>query len=190
MFQQIFYSQIRIFKLFVLLFVLIVGQLSVQAHVSSSDNGIDIMMHINPNDTPTTEQTTDFNVYLNDSKNKFRIDNCICVYKIQSNQNTTTNSITQSILNSQGNNDNSTRFNYDFKDPGSYTITFVGEPKVETANNDKFSNFRVSFDFWVNQKAGQGIKDSVWVYYFTYLIIFLTLVYFGWLVIGILRHLG
>ena len=177
-------------KILIFTLILAIGQLSAYAHVDSSDNGINVMTHINPNDTPTTEQTTDFNVYFNDSKNQFRLENCSCKYKIQSNQNNITNIITEDMLNSETKNSNFTRFNYDFADPGSYKITFVGEPKIGIANNDKFSSFRVSFDFWVNQKTGQGIRDSIWINYFAYLMITLTLGYFGWLAIGILRHLG
>ena len=179
-----------LWKILLFTFILAIGQLSAYAHVDSSNNGVNIMMHINPNDTPTMEQTTDFNVYFNDAKNQFRLENCDCKYKIESNYNNATNLVIEGMLSHEYSNDNSTRFAYDFKDPGSYKITFVGEPKTEIADNDKFSNFQASFDLWVNQKTGQGIKDSILINYFAYLLITLTIVYFGWLTVGILRHLS
>ena len=177
-------------KILLFIFILAIGQLSVFAHVDLANNGINVLMHINPNDTPTTEQTTNFNVYFNDAKNQFRLENCNCKYSLESNQNNATNLVVERMLNPEYSNDNSTRFDYDFSDPGGYKITFAGEPKIGIADNDKFLNFLISFDFWVNQKTGQGIKDSIWTYYFAYLLIALTTVYFGWLAIGILRHLG
>lgn len=153
------------------------GQIPLLAHVNSSNNGIEITMHIEPNDSPTTDQKTVFQVYFNDSANKFRGQNCDCFYTLKSELKET--KLPLQVL-SKSTYDYS-NFGINFDREGAYTIIFSGKPKDATTENNKFKDFEIPFNFRVDQKAGENIKDSIWLYYAAYIVIVIVLFYLAWI---------
>jgi hypothetical protein len=172
-----------LWKFLLFIFILGTGQIPALAHVNSFNNGIEVTMHIEPNDSPTKDQKAIFQVYFNDSANKFRGENCDCFYTLKSEQKEV--KLPLQVL-SKSTYDYSS-FDTNFDKEGQYTITFSGNPKVQAAEDSKFKDFQVSFNFRVDQKVGENIKDSIWLYHLAYIIIILITFYIGWLGLEILR---
>lgn len=150
--------------------------LPVQAHQTNRNNGIEITMHMEPNDAPTTTQTAIFKAYFNDIENKFRGENCECFYEIQSERGV--NKFPFKVLSKESYDYSS--FGVDFEKAGPYTVVFSGQPKPNITENKQFKPFSIAFNFHVESEEGNTIKDSIWMCYMAYITIILVLFYLGW----------
>lgn len=166
-------------KLKIICFCLILFSINipVQAHQTVQNNGIEITMHIEPNDAPTTTQTASFKTYFSDSNNKFQGSNCDCFSEIKSERGV--NKFPMKIL-SKASYDYA-NFAVNFQKPGQYTIIFTGKPKQGLEENKNFRAFEIPFNFRVETESGQTIKDSIWLYYLAYILIILVLFYLLWI---------
>ena len=156
------------------------------AHVSSVDNGIEVMMHIDPGDAPATGQSTFFNIYYQDANSKFRIQNCDCIYTIEPNFKAGFD--TQKISNLKQTSENFASFETNFTNAGSYKITIAGEPKAGTTASDTFSSFQISFDFYVDSPASDNTHKSILVDYGTTLFVLLIILYLGWIAFDVFKN--
>ena len=153
----------------------------VSAHQTNRNNDIEITMHIEPNDTPTTARTARFKAYLSDVKKIFLGQNCDCFYEIKSERGVTKFPMTVVSKETYS----YANFGVDFAKPGVYSITYSGRPKDNLEVGKKFNPFQISFDFRVEAEEGKTIKDSIWMYYLAYVLIITSLFYLVWVGIQI-----
>ncbi len=170
--------KILVFFIALSIFVL---SIPASAHQTGRNNGIEITMHIEPNDAPTTTRTAGFKTYLSDTQNVFRGENCDCNYGIKSERGVTKFSMTVVSKETYS----FANFGVDFAQPGVYSITYSGEPKANLDESKNFNPFNISFDFRVEAEEGNTIKDSIWMYYLAYILIITSIFYLVWVVIQI-----
>jgi len=97
------------------------------AHVLKIDGDIAVILHVNPNDSPTSSVPTSYFLYFTDLTGRFKVSKCSCQVTIQENGKT---------IDSQQIADTSPLQSNDpiiFPKPDVYTLTINGQPKQANA---------------------------------------------------------
>ena len=145
-----------------MLFGLIAGVLialgvpaSASAHVLKVDGDIGAVLHINPDDNPTTGSPTDYILSFDDDTGKFSLPECTCSVAIIENGTTIT---TKPLVVSGG---AVSENRYTFAKPGVYTMRFTGSPKTAGA----FQSFTLDYEVRVTggQANMQPVPVLLWV---------------------------
>jgi len=125
------------------------------AHVLKVDGDIGAVLHINPDDNPTTGSPTDYTVSFHDDTGRFSLPKCICrVSIIENGQIVAAKPL---VATSSAVSDD----RYTFLHPAVYTMRFTGQPKAPGA----FQPFRLDYAVRVTdgQVATQPMPALLWV---------------------------
>lgn len=105
------------------LFVAFVPSSIASAHVLKLDGTIGAVLHINPDDNPVSEQSTNYVLSFEDTSHRFSLSRCLCNVDIV--KDTTTLTTQPLVMTSDSISEN----NYVFPDAGVYTLRITGAPK-------------------------------------------------------------
>jgi hypothetical protein len=146
----------RILGVFALALLCTLGWPAVaSAHVLKIDGDIGAVLHINPDDNPTTGSPTDYLMSFNDDTSRFSLPKCNCkVSIIANNQTVATKPLTASSNTVSDN-------HYTFNKPAVYTLQFTGAPKIAGA----FQPFTLNYEVRVTdgQPHAQPVPVALWV---------------------------
>jgi len=146
----------RIISLGTLLAVLLLATPgTANAHVLKVDGHIGAVLHINPDDNPTTGSPTDYTVSFDDDTGRFSLSKCTCSVSIIQNGKT----IAATPLTVSNNEVSEDR--YTFATPAVYTMRFTGTPKTPGA----FQPFTLDYEVRVTngQASTQPMPMLLWV---------------------------
>lgn len=116
------------------------------AHVTKSDHGVNITMHINPDDDPIAGPQSMFLLKIDDKNNNFNLNNCICTARILENGKEifatpiSTNNISASLYD--------TIFAFPFPEKNTYQVIIDGKP----ITGEDFEPFSTTFDVRVDKE--------------------------------------
>ncbi len=125
------------------------------AHVLKVDGDIGAVLHINPDDSPTTGDDTDYILSFDDATGRFNLDNCNCtVAFIADGKTVDTKPLAVSGRTVSEN-------HYTFTQPAVYTLRFTGAPKTA----DAFQSFSLDYPVRVSgsQAKMQPMPLALWV---------------------------
>ena len=110
----------------ILVTFLLVGVMTVpaSAHVLKTDGEIAAILHINPNDAPTSGSPSSLIFFVSDTTSRFTLSNCICRATIQENGRTISTINLTALFPGLSQN------NYVFPNPDVYTVQLNGDPKI------------------------------------------------------------
>jgi len=125
------------------------------AHVLKVDGDIGVVLHINPDDAPTTGDSTDYIFYFDDDTGKFSLSKCNCQVSIIENGNAIATKplvITSSEVSEN---------HYTFMKPDVYDIRVSGTPKTSGA----FQPFKLDYEVRVTdgQTQTQPMPAMLWI---------------------------
>jgi hypothetical protein len=125
------------------------------AHVLKVDGDIGAVLHINPDDNPTTDKPTDYTLSFDDDSGRFSLPKCNCRVSIIKNGQT----IAAQLLAATSSQVSENR--YTFSTPAVYTMRFTGTPKTPGA----FQPFTLDYDVRVTsgQLNAQPMPVLLWV---------------------------
>jgi len=125
------------------------------AHVLKVDGNIGAVLHINPDDNPTTGDDTDYTMSFDDASGKFNLSNCDCTVAFIADGKTV--GTRQLAVSGKTVSEN----HYTFTRPAVYTFRFTGKPKTPGA----FQSF--SLDYLVRVSGGQAaiqpMPPALWI---------------------------
>jgi len=136
-----------------LLFCALPGAAS--AHVLKVDGDIGAVLHINPDDNPTTDGPTDYIMSFTDDAGRFSLPKCNCRVSIMKNNQTIA---TRPLADT---NDQVSENHYTFPAPAVYTMRFTGTPKTPGA----FQPFTLDYEVRVTngQLNAQPMPILLWI---------------------------
>lgn len=137
------------------LLILIFAPAVASAHVLKVDGSIGAVLHINPDDNPTTGKPTDYTLSFDDSTNRFDVLKCNCsVQIIEQGKVIATKSLAQTDYEFSEN-------LYTFPQAAVYTMRFIGTPKKPGA----FQPFTLNYEVRVEsgRPLNQPIPILLWV---------------------------
>jgi hypothetical protein len=140
----------------VLIVLVVLGVPAVaSAHVLKVDGHIGGILHINPDDNPTTGGSTEYDLSFDDDTDHFSLAKCDCQVSIIENGQT----ISRKPLNVSSNEVSEDR--YTFVKPDVYTLRFTGRPKVIGA----FQSFMLDYEIRVSdgRSSQQHFPVSLWL---------------------------
>lgn len=125
------------------------------AHVLKVDGDIGAVLHINPDDNPTTDGPTDYTLSFDDDAGHFSLPKCNCRVLIMQNGQT----IASRPL--AATNGQVSENRYTFPAPAVYTMRFTGTPKTPGA----FQPFTLDYEVRVTsgQLSAQPMPVLLWV---------------------------
>lgn len=137
-----------------LLFTLSIPAIA-SAHVLKVDDDIGAVLHINPDDNPTTGDSTDYILSFDDDTGKFSLPKCNCGVSIIENGKTIATK--PLVVSSSQVSEN----HYTFLKPDVYDIRFTGTPKTP----DAFQPFTLDYEVRVTdgQTNTQPMPVALWV---------------------------
>jgi hypothetical protein len=123
------------------------------AHVLKADGHIGAVLHINPDDYPTTGNNTDYILSFVDDTGRFSLPNCNCnVSVIENGKTIATKAL---VVSGDGISEN----HYIFVKPDVYDMRFIGIPKTPNA----FQPFTLDYEVRVGQVNNQPMPFLLWV---------------------------
>ncbi len=127
---------------------------SASAHTLDLDGNISVVLHVNPNDMPSSGSPTSFILYFNDSANQFSLPKCNCrVTVLQGLHTIASEQLTDSSA--MQSNDPVT-----FPSPGVYTIQVSSTPK----RGYTFQSFFVSYNVRVIRGVHKShLTEEIWI---------------------------
>jgi hypothetical protein len=125
------------------------------AHVLKVDGSIGAVLHINPDDNPTTGNSTDYVLSFSDDSGKFNLTNCNCTIAVMQNSQPVASEQLSTSKNNVSEN------HYTFAKPGVYTLRVAGTPKTPGA----FQPFILAYEVRVTsgQTNAQPMPAALWV---------------------------
>lgn len=127
---------------------LIVIAMPVSAHVLKVDGEIGAVLHINPDDDPTSNVPVNYILTFGDTTNRFKLPKCNCKVVFQENSQTISTQVlanTSSLVSSDI---------FVFPRPDVYTLKVIGQPKTANA----FQTFEI--DYIVRVEGGQTANSQ------------------------------
>jgi hypothetical protein len=146
----------RLFSGVSLTFLLLLGLPTVaSAHVLKVDGHVGAVLHINPDDNPTTGKPTDYVLSFNDDTGKFSLSKCNCTVSII--QNGTSVATKPLAISSSEMSEN----HYTYIKPDVYTMRITGQPKQAGA----FQSFTLNYEVRVTSGSAttQPFPVMLWV---------------------------
>lgn len=125
------------------------------AHVLKVDGDIGAVLHIYPDDAPTTKVPTNYEMKFNSDGGKFSLPKCNCnVTYILNGETIDTQPLVASDKYASVN-------KYTFQTPGVYTFSFTGSPKIP----GDFAPFQLDYDVRVtgNTSKPNAIPLTLWI---------------------------
>ena len=123
------------------------------AHVLKVDGNIGAVLHINPDDNPTTGDSTDYIMSFDDDTGRFSLAKCNCNVSIIENGKTIA---TKPLVVS---NNEVSENHYTFVKPDVYDMHFTGTPRTP----DAFQSFTLDYEVRVGQVNMQQAPVLLWV---------------------------
>ncbi|HVV66955.1 MAG TPA: hypothetical protein VHB72_02695 [Candidatus Saccharimonadales bacterium] len=125
------------------------------AHVLKVDGSIGAVLHINPDDNPTTDGPTDYIMSFDDDNGQFSLPKCDCTVSIINNGQTIA---TEPLVNSSN---EVSENHYTFTEPGVYDMQFTGKPK----QSGGFQPFTLNYEVRVTggQAGARSFPVLLWV---------------------------
>jgi hypothetical protein len=125
------------------------------AHVLKTDGTIGAVLHVDPQDDPVANQSTNFFFEFKDTSNKFDPKNCDCrvsilqgdkeIYSGNLFQNTTNPTLSDAV------------FSFIFPEKDIYKVKVEGKPNTPNA----FSSFTLSYDVRVAKDMNEGNQNQI-----------------------------
>lgn len=124
------------------------------AHVLATDGNIGAVLHISPDDNPTSGTPTSFTLSFDDTTGRFKLPNCDCSAAIQENGKT----LSTISLNNSHQLDSTNTFT--FPRANAYTLEITGTPKTANA----FQSFALSYTVRVTSGdlQTQSVPLALW----------------------------
>lgn len=121
---------------------------SASAHVLKVDGEISAELHIEPHDNPVSGKPISYELFFDDTSNRFSLAKCDCVADIKQNGRTiaTQNLHATGVLSSEN--------VYSFPESGEYELRISGEPKQPGA----FQKFSLSYPQHISAPGGSGVQ--------------------------------
>lgn len=125
------------------------------AHVLQTDGSIGAVLHINPDDNPTSEHPADYVMAFNDDDGHFRLSQCDCTLNLLENDKLVATQKLKAV--SDGVSENTITF----PAPAVYVMRFTGTPIGEAT----FQPFTLSYNVRVTGEGGphQPFPWLLWV---------------------------
>lgn len=125
----------------------------ISAHTRTLTEGINIVMHIDPDDDPIVNKQATFTIQFSDEKKQFKLSDCHCVASI-SNENKTI--YAKTLINKS---ENEGTFTFTFPEGGIYSVQIAAYPKTE----ETFQYFTYTTDIQVNRPLTKA-ENNRWRY--------------------------
>ncbi len=133
-------------RVFILALVMVFTPSFAAAHVLSTDGSVGAVMHIDPEDDPIIGAPATFFFEFKDTKGKFSLSDCACIFSLHRGQQT----LTESLLRPVNASDILTGVaRFTFEQKAVYTVTVLGVPKVAGA----FQPFTLTYDVRVAREG-------------------------------------
>lgn len=122
---------------------------------------MEVLLHINPNDQPTTGATSTLIFEFTDKKGRFSLENCDCQFTINFDEKPIF--IKKSSDSDVTKKENEISFNFTFPHKGRYDVDVEGKP----LSGEIFSEFGFDFDANVleNQTAATLLNNNHWIHH-------------------------